>query len=139
MNGDVGDVRPMGLLRRALWLAVAMMATLAAAAPVGWCLDDGDGCLAAVIAAGVCLGAGVLGLLAGAGVSVTSQSPLGMVAGMLVRMAIPLAACLVFQLRVPVLAKVGIVFYVLAFYAVMLTLETILAVRDLTSASAKKL
>ena len=55
-----------------------------------------------------------------------------LVAGMILRMAIPLAACVVVQLSGGPLAAAGFVFYVMGFYLVALPIDTLMSVAGLT-------
>ncbi len=50
-------------------------------------------------------------------------------AGMFLRMGIPLAACMVVYLRGGMLADAGFVYYIMAFYFVTLAVETVLLAR----------
>jgi hypothetical protein len=66
-----------------------------------------------------------------------SEALLKLVAGMFLRMAIPLAACVVVQLSGGPLAAAGFVFYVMEFYFVALPIDTLMAVSGTTKTVSK--
>jgi hypothetical protein len=115
------------ILIRAAFLAVLVLVAGAIILPLGWAMSySRTGILAGAVAGGVCLLAAWIALALSEPLH-RRQQVLGVVlVGMLVRMGIPLAAALgVYFLGGP-LADAGFLYYLVAFYPVTLTAETLL-------------
>lgn len=90
--------------------------------------------MAALAAGTVCLVSG-LGALAVGRVFHSPQTMVhGVLLGMMIRMALPLAVCLVVYVQGGVLADHGMAFFLLGIYPLMLLVETVLSVRSLSPA-----
>lgn len=96
---------------------------------VGYARSGGIGILAAVIAAGVCWGGAVAGLAIAAIFRSDSQAVLYVLVGMAFRMALPLAACLIFALLGGPLVEAGILVMILLYYFITLIADTWLLLR----------
>lgn len=118
------------LLLRLAGILTLVLAVVCAAA-VGWRFAVGDrvGCAAVVVAAaGSWLGA-ACALVIAAWVRGPHAALAASLGGMLVRMAIPLAAALVAQRMDPSLAEAGVFGWTVLFYLVALATETLLSLR----------
>ena len=94
--------------------------------PVAWGFSGFDGAFAVGTAAAVCLVAAVAGLFAG--ILLPTENISGRVLlGMLLRMGIPLAFCIVAYHAPGRLAAAGLVYYVLIIYMTVLVADTCMA------------
>ena len=117
--------RRLALRGGVLGLAVAVLA--AVLLPVAGWMDGGAGVAAAAVAAAVCMSgaAGALGishLLRGPELALPS-----LLLGMAARTGLPLLLAIVIQFRGGPLADAGFLYYLLVFYPVTLSLETVLS------------
>jgi hypothetical protein len=112
-------------------LAGASLVAAAAAAPLAVHLRGSKGLVAVLAATTICLVAGILAMV----LTAFLQSPElvfpRVVLGMLVRMGLPLAVVAAVCIRGGLLAEGGFVYYVLAFYMVMLAAGTALDLSQL--------
>jgi hypothetical protein len=116
--GRLGPLAEMTLVAGAI-LALALLLT-----PLAWLLNGPAGLAALAIAAAGSLVAALLALIAG-WLFRGPQAPMyGTLAGMLVRMSVALAVVVLVKQGRPDLAGVALVFYLLVFYVVALTIET---------------
>jgi hypothetical protein len=135
-NGRLGFISKATILSCALGVSLLPFAVLAFA----W--GGRSGVISAVAACAVCLVAGLNGL----GLSVFFQSRAnpspftGLLASMLVRMGLPLGLVLVLVVQSHPLLESGFVYYLIAFYQVMLFVELMLIVprRGVASAMTAK-
>ncbi len=118
----------LGLTGRCLLLALLILAALAVIGPLAAMLFGSLGFSAAVVAAVAVWFAAAAGNITNELFASRGQSAAGILVGMMMRMIFPLVMCLVVQLNDGKLAESGFVFYVLAFYLVVLPLDTGLAV-----------
>ena len=112
--------------RRAWWLVLALLLAWAISLPVAYLTTAVDGMIAATMAAAVVLAAGIAALA----VDRVCRSPEMLLprvlGGMMLRMGIPLAATMAIYYNGGPLVDAGMVYYLLAFYFVMLVAETTL-------------
>lgn len=116
--------RPAALAGRLAFVAAALLITYVATMPAAWVVHGGNGLVAAAVALGLCL-AGGMGALA-------TDQLLGdpellvhrVLAGMILRMGLPLGLLLAVYSRGGPLVDVGLGGYVVVFYVVMLASET---------------
>ncbi len=127
MTTWLGNLRNRGVAARGAILAIVAAAALAMVAPVAWRLGGAAGVAAATLAASLCLAGAVLALLAGHRLREPRQAGTALLAAMAARTGIPLAAALVIHLRGGLLADAGLLYYLLVFYPVTLTAETLLS------------
>jgi hypothetical protein len=113
------------------WLAALLAVAFVVSAPLACLLQGGIGVAAAAAAAACVFVSSALGLVVGELFRKSDDALLAMVLGMVIRMSLPLAACVVVQLSGGSLASAGFVFYVLFFYMVGLAVDTCLLVRQL--------
>lgn len=108
----------MGIVLGALTLAAVVVV------PWGYATRQGWGAISAAVAWATCV---VAGLVAQGVVGARGEAGGGMrlIAGMAARMGIPLAACLIVCLQRGPLAQAGFVYYLLAYYFVMLIVQTV--------------
>jgi len=112
-------------------LAALMAVAFVVCAPLGFCTCGGMGVAAAGAAAAFVLVSSALGLAVGEVLRKPGDALLSMLAGMAIRMSLPLAACVIVQLNGGALADAGFVFYVLGFYMIGLAVDTCILVRQL--------
>lgn len=104
---------------------------LALTVPVAYGMNGVRGVEVASLAAAICL-LGAFGALAVQhSLCRTGHGVAGIMAGTLVRLALPLGVCVVISHLGGVLNDAGLVFYILAFYILTLVGETWIAVRHL--------
>jgi hypothetical protein len=107
-------------------LGLGVLLALAVSSPVAVFLGGSDGFLAAATAAAVCLAGAELALLATLPFRDPKAVWMGALLAMLPRMGIPLLAAILFSWHGGALADAGVLYYLVVFYPVTLTLETIL-------------
>ena len=112
---------------RAAVLGMAVLLVAAGLAPVAGVRSGWAGLCAAGAAAAVCL----IGAVAALAISHVLRGPAfvlpALLLGMMVRMGLPLALALIYQFWGGGLADAGFLVYLLVFYPVTLTVETILS------------
>lgn len=113
---------------RIIFLGVVVFMAAAVVLPLGWAIfGNRAGLFAGAAAAGVCLLAGWAALV----LSEPLRRPQNMLAlvlmGMLIRMGIPLVAALTVYFVGGPLANAGFLYYLVVFYPVTLTAETLLS------------
>jgi len=113
----------MGIIAHGVLVALVLMALCLAAMPLAHSISGADGVWSALAAAIVVWLASVAGMAIGELFSGTSMAATKLLAGMVIRMAIPLVACLMALVGGERLAGSGFVFYVLFFYLVALPIE----------------
>ena len=115
------------------------MGSAAVVLPVAFIARDRAGATSAAVALVTCLVSGLLAL----GLVRLFRGPNGVVPqvllGMLPRMGIPLAVCMLVHLQGGAVADAGFVYYVLAFYFVTLVVETVLQVGEAQRRPTEKL
>jgi hypothetical protein len=126
-------IAEMGTAWQAVMMALVSCAFWVASLPVAIALSGSDGGLAALFATVVVWLASAMGLLIGECCYGPSKSLSRLLAGMLVRMLIPLVACMAVLLTSQRLAAAGFEFYVLIFYLLALPIDTAIAVIKATT------
>jgi hypothetical protein len=116
----------LGLAGRCVLLALAMLVALLIVGPIAASLGGTSSFSAAIVAATVVWVAAAAGAGSAELFELRGQSLAGVLVGMSMRMMFPLIVCLVVQLNRGKLAESGFVYCVLAFYLVMLPLDTAL-------------
>ena len=96
--------------------------------PVAYAASGPAGLFAALWATALCLMSGTLSLLASTAVSRASTPLGGLLVGIMVRMALPLAVVMAIYHRGGWLVAAGMIYYVLVFYMITLAAETWIAV-----------
>lgn len=133
INRWSAKVERSGLVTRATLLFGALLIAATLVAPIAYGTGGAEGFAAVTVALTVCLATGVISLLTAALFRGDRFALQRLLLGMFLRMGIPLGFCAVVHLRGGMLADVGIVYYVLVFYAVMLLVETALDVSRIKS------
>jgi hypothetical protein len=128
IRNRLAQLQPLG---KCATLAIALLAALLVAVPVGLALNGAWGAWAAVAAAFTVLVASVLSLFAAGAFQSRQEALWALLFSMGLRMSIPMAACLVVLMVGGPLATGGFVFFVLAFYRVALPVETLLAMSQI--------
>lgn len=109
-----------------------MLGSAAVVIPVAYMARDRAGATSAAVALVTCLVSGLLALALG--LVRLFRGPNNVVPqvllGMLPRMGIPLAVCMLVHLQGGAIADAGFVYYILAFYFVTLVVETVLQVGE---------
>ncbi|MCC7085835.1 MAG: hypothetical protein IT427_12605 [Pirellulales bacterium] len=137
MNSILKDrLAQFGTLGRCALLALLIAIALVVAMPVGFWLAGGPGIAAAVVAAVVVWFASALSLMIGEFFHASNEALTSLLFGMLLRVAVPLAACLLVYLSGSTLAKAGFAYFVLGFYFIALPVDTVLVVSKLGGKSA---
>jgi hypothetical protein len=113
-----------------LILLGALLGSAVVVIPVAYMARERAGATSAAVALVTCLVSGLLAL----GLVRLFRGPNNVVPqvllGMLPRMGIPLAVCMMVHLRGGAIADAGFVYYILAFYFVTLVVETVLQVGE---------
>lgn len=126
----------LGPWSRAGCLVSVILAVYAVAGTFAYWRDGRIGLIAATTAAAVCLIGALAALCAARFFSAPSYALHQLASGMLFRTGLPLAVGLVCHVAFKQLAAVGFLFYLLAFYLVMLAFETVLTLPAVTRPSA---
>jgi hypothetical protein len=123
-----------GVVSRTAALFAAVAVAYLAVAPVAWAISNAIGLLASAVAAGLCLAGATLALM----VTYILRGPhlalQNLLLGMLLRMGVPLMLGLVLHTQVDLLAAGGMLYYLVGFYFVTLTIETVLTLPGLLPA-----
>ncbi len=134
MNRRVNIVQAVarwGVVARTAALFAAVAVAYLIVAPVAWAIGGATGLLGSAVAAGLCLAGATLALL----VSFILRGPnfalQNLLLGMLLRMGVPLALGLALHTQVDQLAAGGMLYYLVGFYFVTLTVETVLTLPGL--------
>lgn len=121
---------PASIRQACWWLVLLTVATLPFLAAGGYARSGAAGILAALLAGGVCCGAAVASLLvAGPVRSANPQALSRILLGMLIRMGVPLAACMAMTVGGGPLVTAGAPVMILVYYLLMLVAETWLLLR----------
>jgi hypothetical protein len=123
----LSNLRNRSVAVRAKLLAVALLAALGVTAPVAVHLGGIMALAAAAIAAMLCLAGAETALVLVDHLRTPSGALPALWLGMTVRMGLPLAAGLLIHLHNGPLAQAGLLWYVLWFYPIALTVGTILS------------
>ena len=119
--------RPRGLPASVAMLSAVLAVSYLVLAPFAYRLQGGSGLSAAAVAAVVCLVSAIGGMLLSQCLGGPNHAIAGVLSGMMLRMGLPLAVCMIVYLQSGALAEAGFVFYVLAFYLVTLAIDTWMA------------
>ena len=120
-------------------LLVAFALVFACCGPIGWMVAGSQGVVAAAWAVAICCFAGVLSLLLGEIIAAFTSSAIEgsdgnaaatavfapMAISSMVRLGLPLLACLFVQQRIPSLVEAGFAWYLLAAFGTGLVVETL--------------
>ncbi|MFP6614176.1 MAG: hypothetical protein VB835_17840 [Pirellulales bacterium] len=107
-------------------LIAAVLFSYFLVAPVAWLISGRVGLLAAAVAAGLCVVAALVALLVNFFFHGPALALHSMVAGMMLRMGIPLAVGMVLHQKVELLATHGMLYYMVVFYFISLATEVVL-------------
>lgn len=130
-------VSEMSLAKRCAWLNGAMAAVLVVCLAIAAVSAEPIRTLAAVLtAAFICTLSANIALVPALLWHGTPNGVNGALAGMLLGMFPPMAACLMFQLRGGPLTEAGVVYWILAFYLTALTVKTLLVAPAAISCSS---
>lgn len=119
-------VRRLGVTARGGLLIAAVLFSYFLVAPVAWLISGRVGLLAAAVAAGLCVVAALVALLVNFFFHGPALALHSMVAGMMLRMGIPLAVGMVLHQKVELLATHGMLYYMVVFYFISLATEVVL-------------
>ncbi len=129
--------RKPGLSGHPWWVfSVAMFLAGLVILPLGAGLVGLDGVISAGVAFAVCFAAGLLAMGIVFCFPSSEQVVYQVLLGMLPRMGLPLIACMVIYFLQRPLFEAGFVYYILAFYFVMLAVETILMAGQMPNRTA---
>jgi hypothetical protein len=127
MQAWFANLRGRSLAARATLLGLAVFGLYALVAPVAVLCNGSAGLWAAATSAGLCFSGAALALMADRLFHGSNRALWSVSVGMLLRMGVPLAFALALQLTGGILAKAGLLYYLLVFYPVTLCLETALS------------
>ena len=128
MRPITATLRNRGLLTSQIALALAVVAMGAAVGAIAWWVAGSSGVAAAGLAGATCW-LGAAGALETATLLARRGHGLaGLLAGMAIRMGVPLAMALILFVRGGPLVEGGLLYYFLAFYPLTLAVETALCV-----------
>ncbi len=119
-------------VRVAILVAVESLA-LAISLPCAWLIGGPMGMFAAGIAATACLIGGVLALVISSLFQDPMQAFAGVLLGMGANMGVPLVVAMACHLGGGELSRAGVMFYLLIFFPVTLTVKTVLSLPKMTS------
>lgn len=126
MNDESGvsqtNYRPRVIARLGMLVGASVLG-LAMFGPLAFHLHGPRGVQAALLAALVCTAGAAGALLVALAMTQPLHAPLVMLAGMMLRMGLPLGAALLVQTNGGSLAEAGFAYYILAFYFVCLAVE----------------
>lgn len=134
MNRRVSIVQAVarwGVVSRIAALFAAVAAAYLAVAPIAWAIGNTTGLIASAVAAGLCLAGATLALLVTYFFRGSNLALQNLLLGMLLRMGVPLMLGLVLHTQVDQLAAGGMLYYLVGFYLVTLTVETVLTLPSL--------
>ena len=120
-----------GVVSRIAALFAAVAVAYLALAPVAWAIGNVTGLLASAVAAALCLAGATLALLVNYILRGPNLALQNLLLGMLLRMGVPLMLGLMLHTRVDLLAAGGMLYYLVGFYFVTLTVETVLTLPGL--------
>lgn len=124
---------------RAALLSGTLALFYALAAPLAWRLHGGMGLIAAGLATVICLAACWLALVVTELMADNAQPAVPLLVGMMIRMSLPLIACLLVTQRQPQLTDAGFAWYLIGAFLIGLLLETVLAVGQLKALDGKQI
>ncbi len=124
MKERLDRLRNGGLPLQLAVLGLVVVVAFGLVAPVAWGLEGVAGVTAAAVAAALCLAGAGVALLASRLARGPNGALAGRLLGMAARMAIPLGGGFAFQIRGGPLAEAGLLYYLLIFYPITLSLET---------------
>jgi hypothetical protein len=130
------------LAAQAMWLLGSVACLYLLLAPLAYSLHGTDALIASAVAAAICVFGSLGALIAMQFLKGPAMLIGGVVLGMFLRMTVPLVFCMIVYLQPGFLTRAGMVFYVLAFYMVTLTVDaaiTALRVSDSTASGEKLL
>jgi len=131
------QLREMGFPARLRVLTAVVALVGVVAIPVGLATAGPMGAAAALAAGGICLFSGVVALLVAELCRVPELFLWGVLGGMGVRMALPLAAAALVHYRAEGLANAGFMYYLVPFYLIVLVTETVLTLPTNTAPSCQ--
>jgi hypothetical protein len=138
MNQPLEAIRNLGIAARLGLLAATVAVLLLAVGGAAWAFQGPTGAIAATFAAAVCLAGAGLALGASRLLAHPSQAVANVLAGMMLRMGMPLGIALAVHLHGGPLARGGLLYYLLVFYPVTLGIETALSLPQCGSAAGRK-
>jgi len=123
------------VVRHCAVLFISLVLVGLVAWPLAFNFKGNGGLAAALVAAGICLVAGMLSLMANEAFRGPQFVMHHVLFGITIRMGIPLVACMWIYYNGGTLAEGGLVYYLLVFYLVTLLVETMLATKQQLSES----
>jgi hypothetical protein len=118
----------MGLAARCCLLSGMALIAWTISAPLAYSTRGSTGLIAAAVAAGVCWFGAVVTLPVASLLRGPTAMMYGVALTMLARTMLPLMLGVALHFSLPSLAKGGMIYYLLAFYLIMLAVETVLSV-----------
>ena len=121
----------LGLAAQTAVLALAVALLAAPLLALAYAISETRGVIAALVAAVICLVGGEIALVLSNLLARRLEPLQAVLVGMMARMAVPLVLGLIVHFAAPSLTAAGMFFYFLAFYAVVLAVETMLSLAHL--------
>ena len=125
----------LGVAAQSAVLALVVALAAVPVSAIAYAFSSTPGVLAALAAGFVCLLGGEIALAVGTFAARHLDVVRGVLIGMMARMAVPLLLGVGVHLAAPSLTAAGMFFYFLAFYAVVLAVETMFSVAHVSHAS----
>lgn len=125
MSGRLGRLQRAGFLAQSAVLAAAVLVIYAPVGGLAYGISGNLGSATALTAAWLCFLGAEVALVVCHLLRPTPFRHFGFLAGMLPRMGIPLVFGLFLSITLPPIAKAGLMLYLIAFYPVVLTVETL--------------
>ena len=123
----LADLRNRGLSLRLAVMAAAVAVAYGLTVPVALHIGGGMAVTAAALAAGLCLLGAGSALFIGDRLRGTHAALAALLLGMILRMGLPLTAGVIIHIHGGPLAQAGLLWYLVVFYSITLTLGTILS------------
>jgi hypothetical protein len=127
MSLYLNKLRNYGLAVRMIVIGAASLAVFSAAGPAAFCLGGWCAVAAAGTAGTLCLVGAVIALISSHLLRGPQLAPAALLTGMAARMGVPLCLGMALHLQGGPLADAGLLYYLLVFYPVTLTVETVLS------------
>jgi hypothetical protein len=118
----------MGLVAQAASMTLVIASLCLVSLPIAISVSGADGIVAAFLAAAIVSVASAAGIAIGGFCCGKHEAIMKLLLGMVVRMLVPLVACVLMLMLSPRMTDAGFALYVLVFYLLALPIETAMAV-----------
>jgi len=123
----MNKLRSRGVVFRAILIGIAALSTFSIAGPAAFFFGGWAAVAAAAVAGWLCLVGAVIALIGSHLLRGPQLAMAALLTGMAARMGIPLCLGIVLHLQGGPIADAGLLYYLLVFYPITLTVETVLS------------